>query len=309
VIEDPLLLVLAHQCEASYALHCGDIAAAEAAAAAALAVYEPEFQHAYASVGSFDPGLSAQGELAWCHWHRGAVDTAERLVDGALADLVEPVHPYATSFATINVGVIAWLRRDPTKARAASERALAVATEHEIDVHAGLARWTLGWAVAALGDPEFGLALVQDGQGRLDRVGFRAHLRGYIIQGEILLALDRIDDALATLATGQQVVSETEELREAAELWRVEAVVRAARDLDDPQARAAAHHALGLARTLPSAMFELRALTTLLRLDPSDDAIRSELAACYDARSEGAGTPDLADAAALLTPSRATRRP
>jgi class 3 adenylate cyclase len=308
-IDDPLLLVLAHQCAASTALYRGDIASAETAARAALEAYEPEFQHTFAHLGSSDPGLAAAGELAWCQWHRGAVDTARATVDRALVELIPPIHPYATSYATINVGVFAWLRRDPETARSASERALALATEHECDVHAGLARWTLGWSVAKLGDPEFGLALTQDGQSRLDRIGFRTHLRGYVIQGEILLELGRHDDALAALAAGQGVVAETEERREAAELWRLEAEVRAARDRDDPRAGPAARHAPELARAMPSAMFELRALTTLLRVDPDDAVTRAELGARYAGLVEGAGTPDVQDAAAVLTPSRATRRP
>ncbi len=303
-LSDPHLLVLAHQYLASVALYQGDVAAAEAAAYRALEVYDPTFHRVYAAIGSFDPGIAARGELAWCRWHRGHIDEAWDIACSATADIPEPVQPFMVGFAAVNLGVFAWLRRDPETTRTASTRALALAHEHEIDLLAIMAQWTLAWAVGALGAPEDALGIVTEAQAGAERIGFRAHARGHLVHADVLRRLGDGPGALRALRAGQDIATTTGERREAPELWRVEAELRAeARDSD--AAQACAHEAVAMARASQSKMFELRARLTLLRIAGPNDAgrkNRDELVRLYDELTEGRDTPDLIDATAALSP-------
>jgi hypothetical protein len=79
-----------------------------------------------------------------------------------------------------------------------------------------------GWALARHGDPEAGLARVVLGRGRATAIGDRMHATWALaLQAEILLDLDRPDDALAVIGEGMSLRAVTHEALWLPELHRL----------------------------------------------------------------------------------------
>ncbi len=297
---DRLLRVIAHQYNATVALHAGEIVDAEQQANTAIDLYQPSFRSAFAAAGSFDPGFTAQAELAYCEWHTGRFDDAWNRVE-AMYSMQESgeLGPFMAAFTTVTMAVFAWLRADSRTAQTASERAFAIADEHELDFPLILARWTLSWVIAS-DDPERALVIVDEALADAQRLGFLAHARGYLIRAEILQRLGRTDDAYRTFESGRKVFDRTQEMREAPQLWSAEAAMRLSLGDDLVLAAQHARTAIQLAEQSNSFAHRLRALVTLAEIEPFNSEVHAALRGAYTQLTQGFADPYVIKAGLLL---------
>jgi tetratricopeptide (TPR) repeat protein len=122
--------------------------------------------------------------------------------------------------------------------------------------------------------------------------------RGAAILAQALLHAGRREDALRVLAAAQAVSLRSGAVREAPELWRIEATIHAAAGDREP-AREAVERALTIARQSRSIAHELRALVTLAGIAPDRDT-HARLAAVRASFEPGCAVADVREADALL---------
>jgi DNA-binding SARP family transcriptional activator/tetratricopeptide (TPR) repeat protein len=130
----------------------------------------------------------------------GEAAGAARQITQALRAAEATQEPYVEAFVHSFHARLAALERDPETALAAAPRAIDIAEAHGFSLLAAHAVIPLGWAQAAQGEPEAGLAAIERGLATLHRSGQRILTpfhRG--LQAEVLLGLGDSSAALALL--------------------------------------------------------------------------------------------------------------
>jgi predicted ATPase len=201
-----------------------------------------------------------------------------------------------------------WLHHVRGEAHIVQDRAramLALTSEHNYPIWLANAKILHGWAVAATGSAEVGLAQVRDGIGDQRSLGVRLHLPCFLaLLAELLTKAGNWNEALAVLDEALAIVGATGERWFEPELYRLKAEALIASTPNDPaQAEASLGRALIVAREQSARLWELRASTTLARLW-RDQGRRREasdlLAPVYRWFTEGFDTPVLQSAKDLL---------
>jgi adenylate cyclase len=192
-----------------------------------------------------------------------------------------------------------------------SERLLDMSNTLGLPVwHAG-GRVLNGWAVAREGEPEAAMDHVREALARLTTLGVEV-MRPYqlALAGEVAGMLGEPDDALDLVGAALDAVARGGERWCEAELVRLRSqfVLQSARANDSvgiapDEVEKLLHDAIDIARHQQARSFELRAATSLARLHLDrgrPEPGRATLAEIYRSFSEGHGTADLRDAAALI---------
>jgi predicted ATPase len=175
----------------------------------------------------------------------------------------------------------------------------------------GIAQWIAhctifrGRALAAQGQHEQGIALMQQGLSAYRAGGSRGRLTHFLAMlaeaqgdaGQVLAAKDTLEEAL-TLAEGPG------EPWIKAELYRLKGeLLRQDSTSSQGEVEACFHHALSIARNQQAKSWELRTATSLARLWQSQDKRQDAydlLAPVYSWFTEGFDTADLQEAKTLL---------
>ncbi len=132
-------------------------------------------------------------------------------------------HPNTTGFVLTYTAVASQLRREPRRALEKANRCIALSREHQMLFWLAWSMFIRAWALSELGSPKEGLALFQATMEKWRASGMRAGMP--IFQGmlaEILLKLERPQEALAAVVEGLGWVDTTGEASYAVELDRTE---------------------------------------------------------------------------------------
>jgi predicted ATPase len=185
-----------------------------------------------------------------------------------------------------------------------AEASLAINTEHGFGQNIGTATFTRGWALAAQGRHEEGMAQMRQGLASRRQRGAGATLAEYSARlGEAYGRIGQAEEGLCLLAEALALVDkgdfwyEAEVHRIKGELLLRQAVPNA------PQAEACFQQALAVARRQQAKSWELRAAMSLIRLWQQQGKraeARQLLAPIYSWFTEGFDTFDLQEAKALL---------
>jgi predicted ATPase len=237
-------------------------------------------------------------------WCLGYPEQALRRSHEALA-LAQSSHPYRLYRALAEAGHLHQLRREVHTARERFAVALALASEQ------GLAQWwsislhEWGWALAAQGQHEEGIAQMCQGIAALRATGSKLALPRLLVRlAEAYGHSAQTQEGLCLLAERLAVTDDPGGRRYEAELHRLkgELLLQQAGP-DVPQAAACFKQALDVARHQQAKSWELRAALNLARLwqrQGKRDEAQELLAAIYGWFTEGFDTADLQDARALL---------
>jgi class 3 adenylate cyclase/tetratricopeptide (TPR) repeat protein len=168
----------------------------------------------------------------------------------------------------------------------------------------GRSRLFLGWAIARLGNPDEGIAMIRSGVDQASATGVYPIFLIGLTLADTLVRASRYEEALVTLeevlsdpvySSGFVMTAELHRLKGAAILGR------------DPSATADAEtcfrRAIEVARSQSARWYELRATVSLARLlgdTNRRDEARALLAEIYNWFTEGFDTADLKEAKALL---------
>jgi predicted ATPase len=273
-----------------------------------LRLYDPQRHRTHAALYSgHDPGVCCHYRAAPSLWLLGYPAQAVASSQAALALAQQLAHPHSLQLALYWAAVLHHQRREVSLAQAHAEAAMSIAADQEFPQPVALAMPLRGWALAASGQGEEGIAQIQQGlaayratRATRDRPYYLALLaEASVPAGQTATGLAVVTEALTTVAKSAVRWWEAELHRLQGELLLHEGGV-----LDAALTAAACfHQALAIARRQDAKSLELRAAMSLVRLWQRQGK-RAEaydlLAPVYGWFTEGFDTADLQEAKALL---------
>ena len=289
----------------------GELASAHAHLARGVEQSRPDHFARHLRHYGFDLGMGCGMYLALSLWFLGYPDRAHQVADAVLANADQRLDPLGLASARSHALWAYRLCRRKADAEKQSERC---ADLLEFATRAGFPFWrTIATAWWALDLVEQGR--VAEGVSKLEEALARDRTPGAgsalvfldVLLAEAYVTAGRADEALVALDVAEHGMMATDQRFLEAELYRVrgqalamlDCTARSAGSLS-ARARACFARALEVARRQTSRSLEIRALTSLARLEPVPSVCR-ELQAVYDWFTEGFDTADLLDARAILT--------
>lgn len=265
-----------------------------------LDLYEPAQQPIHMARYGWDPRIVVSVTHAVSTAIRGEPDRAVHMYREALAAAEATAHPFAIAIA-LQIGAwVHYLRREVPEALRYAEVLTRLAGEHGFPMLMVLADAFGGWAMVHSGQVERGLLRLRSAVATQRRIGGLA-ITLYVSQlADACLAAGAVDEAYAALRETLDDAATTQERCYHPELYRLLAEVWLARG-DAAQAAAALASARSLAAAQGARLFELRALTQLVRLGAASPAERERLAELR------AGLGHLPEAAADFAPAPGAR--
>ena len=305
-LQDPDLLLEAQHALWTTLIFGGELAAARPHLEEGMRLYEPDRHRAHAALYSgHDPGVCCRNFAAQALWLLGYPDQAVVSSQAALALAQQLAHPLSLAFALYWAAVLHHQRREAPLTQARAEAAIAIATEQGFTRELTRATPLRGWALAASGHGEEGIAQLQQCLAWYRTPGATADL-SYVLAllaeastqvGQTSEGLEALAEALATLARSRVRWWEAELHRLRGELLRQSAVAQPG------EVEACFQQALTVARRQQAKSLELRAAMSLSRLwqqQGKQAEARELLAPIYGWFTEGFDTADLQEAKVLL---------
>jgi predicted ATPase len=305
-LQAPDLLLEAHHSLWSSLFSGGELAAARSHMEQGLQLYDPQRHRTHAALYSgHDPGVCCRMQAAQCLWLLGYPDQAVASMQAALALAQQLAHPMSLTVALYSAAMLCHLRREAPLAQAQAEVAMTIATDQGFPEHFARATPLRGWALAASGQREEGIAQIHQGLAAYQMTGtmaFRPYYLALLAEasaqvGQTAEGLGALAEALATLATSWARWWESELHRLRGELLLQHAGAQ------PREAEACLQQALDVARRQEAKSLELRAAMSLSRLwqqqGKPGEALEL-LTPIYSWFTEGFDTLDLQEARALL---------
>jgi len=308
------LLSQSHSTLGSIMYFQGEVAPAQQHLEQSLSLYEPQTHPSRVLHYVSDPRVTSSCIMAMALWHLGYPDQALKRSHEALYLAQASSDLSSLAAGMYYVALLHQFRRETQATRERAEAAVRFCTEHGFALY--LARGTIirGWAVAAEGDKQEGIAQMRQGLasqhatstglGDPHRLALLAESYGNSGQAE---------EGLRILAEVSMTVGKTGEHRWDSELHRLKGELLVAsegkrrRDEHEDEglikAEACFHQALDITRQQQAKSLELRVAMSLARLWQSQDKRQDAydlLAPVYGWFTEGFDTADLIDARALL---------
>lgn len=331
----PSALVWGHVVEGISRYHGGDLRGAREHLAQAMAHYDP----AHHGATPTDPGVSAlsYGAIAACQL--GQADEGRRLCNDALALARRLERPYDLAYAEAFAAFLHAYLRAPEPTLSQVEPLLRLCTEHQFSLWLATGTICRGWALAAQGRCDEGVATIREGLAMNAATGTRlAHAFFLELLAEAQAHAGALAEAAATAetalaATWEEAVYRADVLRLradvlAARLARAESAAGLAalpgpeppstlRDLGAADVAAVYREAIEVAQQQGARTYQLRAATGLARFLAAQGRAaeaRSLLAPLHAAFGEGHDTRDVVEAGAVLAalgtcPAAADRAP
>jgi len=252
-----------------------------------------------------DPWITSRSYMSWALWLLGYPEQALEQSRQAITWAEGLEHPFSEALA---LSFAQWLHQfchDVDRTRETAERALTISTEQSFAFWIGWCRVLRGWTLAQQGQCEEAITEIQEGIVDWRAQGSELGCHYYfVLLAEACAKADRIDDALNSLAEGQEFADATGEAYWAPEIPRLKGELLLRRDPGaHPDAEMCFQQAIDLARKQEAKSLELRAAMSLGRLwqerGHASEA-RDLLAKTYDWFTEGFDTHDLKQAKALL---------
>jgi predicted ATPase len=241
--------------------------------------------------------------MAWVLWLLGYPGQALTRSHATLTYAQELQHAFSLARALHDVMTLHKLRGEANAAQEWAEAALAIVTEQGFGLNLGTAMFTRGWALAAQGRHEEGMAQMCQGLAARRAEGAGATLAEFPSRlGEAYGRIGQAEEGLRLLVEALAMVDKDPWYE--AEVHRIKGELLLLQPVPDaPQAEACFQQALAVARRQQAKSWELRAAMSLARLWQQQGK-RAEayelLALIYGWFTEGFDTADLQEAQALL---------
>ena len=302
--QDPALMVGSYHALGQTLFFHGDLIAARRTVEQGITLFDPE-KHRLSHWPGGQPGEQCYLYDAFALWMLGYPDQALRRSEEALVmadELANPANLVNTMCFAANLHV---LRRDLSAARRRAKTTMEMSVEQRHSFYLGHGTVLHGWARAAQGKVEDGIAEIDRGIATFRATGSQTWIPHFLgLQAEAYARAERIDDGLASVAEGLVLAEDTEQHCWQAELNRIKGDLLLAASPNNPaEAESYFSQALDIARRQQAKSWELRAAVGLGRLWQRQgklDKARDLLAPVHDWFTEGFDTPDLKDAKALL---------
>jgi predicted ATPase len=304
---EPGLLLQAHHAAWTTDYFFGDLLSCRSHAEQGIALYNIEEHRAHASIyGGHDAGVCCRETMATALWLLGYPDQAVQKNHDALSLANELSHPFSLVIALQSSAEVHQHRREPRFTQERAEAVIAVCTEHDVAPEfLAVAAIRRGWAVAAEGRPEEGIAEILQGLTAVRATGAKRRQSYYLaLLADVYGQTGKADRGLNTLAEAQELVEMIDERWWESELHRLKGKLLLSHPAQEmAEAEECFNRAIAIAQRQSAKSLELRAAMSLARLwrDQSQAAkARDLLTPIYGWFTEGFDTPDLKDAKALL---------
>jgi tetratricopeptide (TPR) repeat protein len=298
-LRDPALLAEAHYALGVPLNNLGEITLAHAHFAQGMT-----FADALSQPRRSWHGVMYRTFVAMNLWYLGYPDQALRRSHEALT-LAQSSDPFRLYWALHKAGELHQLRREIHAAHERFEAALALASEQRLVQWLPVSLHGRGWALAAQGQHEEGMAQMRQGIAALRATGAKLALPRLLVRlAEAYGNSGQAGEGLCLLAEALAVMDDTGGRLNEAELYRIKGELLLQQAVSDaPQAEACFQQALAVARRQQAKSWELRAVLSLARLwqrQGKRGEARELLAEIYGWFTEGFDTADLQDAKELL---------
>ena len=279
----------------------GDIAAGIEHFDRAIELFDPE-RHGRGRlrVGP-SPAIVAHSVGALFLWMTGYPDTAQRRSEASIELAKRLGHPYSLAYAIFHATILDLWSGRMESARDRAQRVVALANEHDYSVWRAIGQIVEGVTSGALGNPDEGLALTEQGLARYTNLRtppvFWTQVLG--LRAQALAFAGRVPEALDTLAEAIRIAGEDDPF-DLIPLLIGRADLQLASG-DRSSAEASLEQALAAARSIRARMPELGAALRLAQLHPDSPERLAAVRAVSDTFTEGFDTPALRDARAMVT--------
>jgi predicted ATPase len=249
--------------------------------------------------------VTALGTMAYVLWLLGYPDQALTQSHATLTYAQGLRHAFSLARAHFTVATLHKLRGEADATQEWAEAALAIMTEQGFMRLMGNTTFTRGWALAAQGQHEEGIAQMHQGLGARRAIGARQSIPEYLARlGEAYGRIRQAEDGLCLLTEALALADTRVDCWYETELHRIKGELLLRQAVPDaPQAEACFQQALAVSRRQQAKSYELRAAMSLSRLwqqQGKHAEARELLAPIYNWFTEGFDTPDLQEAKALL---------
>lgn len=303
-IGDGSPLLEAHRALGAALFPRGELSQARQHLERALEIYDPEEHRSHVFRYGQDPGVTGRSFASLTLWLLGLPEQAEAESRKAVRLARQTAHLFSLAFAESMAAMLHFLRRDAKAAGRAAAAALQVSTDSAFAVSLAWGTIYQGWALAESGETERGIEQMITGLERYRNAGAELARSFYLAPLiDTYVKNGRADDALGLLDEALTRADAAEERFYEAELHRLQGEVLLSRGSGD-EAEVRYRKALEVAGCCGARSLELRAAVSLARLLAERGRAeegRTRLAEIYGRFSEGFSTPDLKEAAALLS--------
>jgi TOMM system kinase/cyclase fusion protein len=303
--QDQALLVEAHRAVGETLFRLGELAPARVHLEEGMIYYDPHQHRSHMALYGHDPGVLCLAYAARALWLLGYPDQALQRSREVLALAQQLSHPHSLVFALYCAGRVHQFRREGPAALERAEALIAFAREQALPHWVASGTILRGWALAAQGQVEEGIAHMHQGLSGRRATGAELGRPYYLAQlAEAYGEGGQAEEGLHVLAEVLAVVNQQGERWGEAELYRLKGELLLARSAEHHvEAETCFHQALDIARHQQAKSLELRAAMSLSRLwqqQGKRTEARELVAPIYDWFTEGLDTADLQEAKALL---------
>ena len=301
---EPLSLQFAHYAIGNSLLWAGQLEKSRFHFEQSIALYQPSHHATMVSDFGENARVSSGCLLSWVMWLQGFPEQAVTVVNRALSLARQTNHPYSMGFALCCSAILhRWLRQVETTGQLALE-ALALSQKHGLPFSLGVSASSYGWVLAMQGQAA-GVPQIQQCLAAASTVMSGTKLFFFAMLIEARIPLGQIEQALVDLDEAIAVVNEKEDHFCESEFHRLkgECLLKISAN-NAAEAEICFDHALTISRRQGAKSLELRATISIAQLwqqqGQQKDALRT-LQEIYSRFTEGRDTPDLLDAANLLS--------
>jgi class 3 adenylate cyclase/predicted ATPase len=270
-----------------------------------FALYDPRKHRSHAFRATQDPGVACLSYAALPLWLLGYPDRALQRSHEALILARELSHPLSLAGALGWTALLHQFRREGQAAQEPADAVITLSTEQEFAVYLAWGTMLRGWALAAQGQREEGMAQMSQGLAAWRATGAEVFRPYYLaLLAETYGAGGQPEEGLRLLVEALVVVNSRGERFWEAELYRHRWELTLACSAEkQAEAETCFRQALDVARRQQAKSLELRAATSLSRLwqrQGKRDEAGQLLTEVYCWFTEGFDTADLQEAKALL---------
>jgi predicted ATPase len=288
----------------SSSLWLGDLSVADASCQQGIALYDSSRHHALAfEFSGHDPGVCAHGTRAINMSLAGFPRQAMKSGAEAVKLARNLAHPYSLALAMWLWTIVLQFGRQRQRCHDLATNLVELSQEHQFPIMLGNGMFYLGWASLDAGDPDKGIALMEQGLELVISAGRRL-TRPYMqaVLASTKADFGKVPDAFELIDEAFQVTEASGERWSEAELHRIKGRLLRARG-DYGGSETSFRKSIEIARKQNARGLELRAAMSLAGLFHDQNRrvdARDVLAPIYNWFTEGLDTPDLVDAKALL---------
>jgi predicted ATPase len=270
-----------------------------------LALYDIAKHRRHADFyGGHDPGVCAMTTGAEVICLLGYADQALRNALDALSLAKKLTHPFSLTMAKYFMAQVHQYRMESDLVRSHAIATIEMCETHGFESFRAQAMVLLGWATAADGQNEIGIAKIMEGLAVLQLTGTGMR-RPYFLAllAQALAGANRIDEGLEVIAEAEVMIVSSGETRWQAETQRLKGTLMERAGASVADIEATLRNALKIAGDQEARWLQLRISTSLARLYGRQGRVieaHDLLAPIYAEFDEGFDTPDLIAAGKLL---------